>query len=293
MSRSRRHKRKKPRPTKPPELVARGLWRDGNYLVIDEKSHQFPQRCVKTNEPVDRPKDSIVFSSWGQAYTDWHDLSPDQRDDIMANGRGNLKREASRSHSVALRLPLNRRWYRILTTRIGGWLVAAGLILAFIGRMGLDSRELKPSVFLPLWYYLHLVGLALLPCGLGCIVVVNWMLAIRHISDGKIWIAGVHREYLKALPEFVPNPHILKNEMFRGSSQFWIFAALGISFVVYILFIVLEGHRRDSEYSGLILAFLIAIAVSMGIAMFGSSQMHRARRQLAKHFPSQPRRRRK
>lgn len=43
MSRRRtRRDRKLLREGKPiPAAVARGLWRDGNYLVIDEKSHRF------------------------------------------------------------------------------------------------------------------------------------------------------------------------------------------------------------------------------------------------------------
>ena len=29
-----------------------GIWRDGNEVVVDRAAHQFPMRCVQTNEPV-------------------------------------------------------------------------------------------------------------------------------------------------------------------------------------------------------------------------------------------------
>jgi hypothetical protein len=288
---SRRSRRKKKAPQPAPPVVVRGLWRDGNYLVISENSHHFPRRCVKTNEPVEKPKEFIQFATWGLSYSDLQHLSPAQRAEVL-DTRPLLGQRNVPSHSVQLRLPLNQRWQWIFRTWSGVWAIAAGAVIAIVGQLSLNSKELEPSVLLPLWRGLLVLGIGLALCGGLFLFAVNWMLSIRHMADGKIWIAGVHRDFLKPLPDYVPMRQTLEHEMFRGNWQLWTYLSLGIVFVVLILVAVAVGASRDPDYRSVIIGLLIAIAVAILLASLGSSQMHRARRQLTKLYLSKERRRR-
>jgi len=162
------------------------IWREGRLLVMHKRA-VLPEVCVRSNEPADG---TIRRRMW------WHHplvylallggLCPYVIVALL------LQKKAD------IRVPICRGCRsRRLQLRLLEWL----LVLAAAGGVVLGIRAGGTAVPLSmLGGFVLLIVVAILEGKVGCVV------RPKRITDKHVWLIGVHRDYLAALPEF-PGEH--------------------------------------------------------------------------------------
>ena len=181
-----------------PELYNRlkfdGLWRDGNLLVVT-KGIEFPDICLKTNEPTDSARISQRFS-----FTPWWIVAVVLVVFLVQIHFGLLlcillgpfvTRRAKLRYPASAHL--YRRWQ--LSRRIG-WNTAAVVAASLAGVYGAATLHKEPIAF----FLLLFAGLVIV-IGVVAKGIVGWRLKSKRITKHYIWIKGVHPDYLRRLPE--------------------------------------------------------------------------------------------
>lgn len=195
-----------------------GLSRDGQLLVVELAAHQFPSRCLKSDVPV--RSHSLVEPRTYNVVIDELDLvtglvvaSTGRSLQISRNSKGN-------NVVVPLALPLATEFQGKLKSRFGLWLVVSGILftLACLGAsFALAATD---------WFLLPFLGCVL---GIGgTILGFVWMalqtyrvVSIQRLADRKIWLRGVHPDWLARLPDYKVSPELLGRDYKRAVSSTW------------------------------------------------------------------------
>jgi hypothetical protein len=228
---------------------AYGLWRDGQWLVIDLAKHRFPRRCLKTNQPVDGPPVHATF-------TEFH-LSVNEREQFrklrVASSKAVVRTDWRNPQrlDVKLLLPLLSRYRWLLESSWipgfcwFGFVAVIASIFAMNDHLHLDSVALviiREIVF----------GLAVacFPLGIAMSLIRSWIVRKRQIVDRKIWLAGVHRDWLAPLPPFVATRALAErcSSHAFGWSLFWLLlAAIFVGLTSWRLSAAKDGYRIGRE----------------------------------------------
>lgn len=271
---------------------ANGLWRDRNYLVIDLHEHTFPARCLKSNLPVETPQESVVL--WSQSVAPLEIDRLEEHDESLDSGRVRIAHghKSGTTVEVRLQLPLHPGWRRLINWPWGNRLAAVGgLGAGFTLLAGLLATQI-PSISLPrnLWGWAIVSSLALLFLGLFLNLCLSWILPIRRIEEHKVWLGGVHRDWLQSLPQFVPSAGMLIRELEIANWKFWPLLGVGLVLVIFCFITILSVHA-DSLGRFVIAVYLIGIALTILNANSTSGHILRTRRRLEELYLSRVRRR--
>jgi hypothetical protein len=216
-----------------------GLWRDGRSLVVDLAAHAFPHRCLKTDLPLKDAAHAFVSLRTYNVIADELNLvrglvvaSTGQMLTISENSKGN-------NVLVPLGVPLAPEWQAKLKSNFGLILAVSSIVLTvllFIATMLLAFAN--NDLFI-----VPAIG-----CGLGVVGMISGfvmmtrrdssVLSIKRLADRKVWLSGVHHDWLSRLPEFRASPEFLGREIKRAeSSRWWSFATaivFGIAAIVCV-----------------------------------------------------------
>jgi len=160
-----------------------GIWRLGKQLVV-RKGAKLPDRCVKTNKPAER---------WLTRTLYWHHplfyLLIPAGVLVYAIVAILVRQKAVIDVGMSQARFGRRRW-----TIFSAWLVAlSGFGLCFAGVNGVFG-SLSPLFF---------IGGPLLAVLSGCVgAYLSAVVQPARITADYVWLKGVHRDYLNALPEF-------------------------------------------------------------------------------------------
>jgi len=279
-------------PAKAKPFAYRGLWRDGRWLVVDLQEHAFPNRCVKTNQPVEPPQPPLRLTCFSPPYLEVERLRSEHRQD------GDAKVTIIEGHKqttrvvVELKVPLNPRWQRILHTPLGTRLLwgGAALILLRLASQWLTEQLELSGEFLGLWMWVLIIPA--LAIGAFVLLFQSFILNIRRLDECKIWISGVHRDWLKPLPEFVPSQGMIERQMFAANGQLWVSIGLAIALFVLVICAANADLQRDALQALSAVLLLIAGACIV-VGNRARTRIAHLRRQKAELYPVKTRRRRR
>lgn len=263
-----------------------GLWRDGKSLVIDLAEHHLPRRCLKSNEVVELPFEPTTLTLYSPGYSELKLLQDDPR------RFARTKYEVISGHKQQTRirfelpLPLSPRWRAILLSKLGAWALwigAAMLLGTYFGWVILHSTfdwRWIPQLSLT-------VALLLLAAGAAFQFFVRWTLRVHKLFDGKIWVAGVHPQWLRRLPEFIPSKRMLTEEIQILGWSFWICTGGGLLLLILFLAARLRGSTAVEEagYRSALFTFLTAAAAALLVGNRARTQLLAEKQQLQKHYP--------
>ena len=158
------------------------VWRRGKYLIF-RKGASLPERCIKTNVPVQGPG--------LRRKVTWH--HPAVFLALLANVIVYVIIALCMRKTAKVELPVSKsanrkRQLAVAITSLG----IVGSFAAFIYGMVKDIPELG-----------SLGVLGLLGFAIYGVIFARFVVA-RKITDDFVWLTGVSREYLAELPEF---PH--------------------------------------------------------------------------------------
>ncbi len=161
-----------------------GVWRDGKLLVMD-KAATLPDRCIKTNGPVDR---------WLRRKLYWH--HPAVFLSVLAGLLIYVILALVLRKSADIQIGLsNAALARRRNAIIAGWLIglaSIGAIAFGIANYSMTAPEL--SVLLIIGSILAgLIGIVVCSQYASCV-------SPAKIDDQYVWLRGVHPDYLAQLP---------------------------------------------------------------------------------------------
>lgn len=268
-----------------------GLWQDRNFLVIDLREHHFPPRCLKSNLLCEVPKEPVALSIQSVRDDEANQLDDDA--ELTNIARVSYGHRSPTSVELRLRLPLRPVWRRLITwpwgTRIA-MLGAAGVILSFLAAF-LSSNVLGWAGA-GIWSQLILISLGTSFLGLFISRSLSWILPIRRIEEKKVWLGGIHRDFLRSLPEFVPSSQMLIRELEVANWKFWPTLATGIVFVI-LACVTIASVKPDYLGRWVIGFYLVGIAISILVANATSGHILRTRRRLEEVYLGRIRRRKR
>lgn len=156
------------------------VWRNNSTLVFN-KNALLPDRCVKCNSPADGSRLKRKLS--------WH--HPALYLLILAGFLVYviLAVALSKRATVELGLCADHIRKRRKAMLIGWLLLVTGISGAILG-IAYD------------YIMVLIVGLALVPVGLVWLVVVARVVTVKKIDDRFVWLKGINRDYLAALPPY-------------------------------------------------------------------------------------------
>ncbi|WP_254511028.1 hypothetical protein [Anatilimnocola floriformis] len=239
-----------------------GVWRDGNALVIDLAGHHFPRRCVKSNELVEPPFSLVSLTCHSPGYAELKLLQAEPRrfartKYVVTSGH----KQETRIH-FELPLPLTPRWRTIVQSKWGVrllWIGAAMLMATYAAWVLLHNSfdwEWIPQLSLA-------VSILVLICGAAVQLHQRSTLTVQKLFDGKIWIGGVHGDWLATLPPFTPSKRMLTEEVRLLSWSFWISASGGLALLLLFLINSLSSGTESAEYRNVRYALLTAAAAAL------------------------------
>lgn len=196
-----------------------GLWRDGRLLVVELAAHQFPNRCLKTDVPVRGPH-TLVEPRTYNVIGEELDLvmhlvvaSSGQVLKISRNSKGN-------NVVVPLVVPLADEMQAKVKSSFG--LILAISSILFTLACFAAIFPLAATV----WFPIPMIG-----CGLGIFGMIfgfvlmtlrsSRIVSIKRLADRKVWLRGVHPDWLARLPEYKISPELLGRDYKRAVSSTW------------------------------------------------------------------------
>lgn len=155
------------------------VWHKKSTLVFT-KDAGLPYRCVKCNAPAD---------SWLKRKLSWH--HPALYFLIFAGLLVYVIIAAilSKRATVDIGLCADHRTKRLQGIILGLLLFVGGIFAAIIG---------FASDYIAVW----IIGIVLIPVGLVWMIVAARVVAVKKIDDRFVWLNGINRDYLAALPSF-------------------------------------------------------------------------------------------
>lgn len=285
MKRPRRRSRNQTQSTNP----IQGLWRDRNFLVIDLRDHQFPPRCLKSNLPCDLPIEPVPLST--EKVTDDEADQLDEDEELTNIAHVSYGHKSRTTVELRLRLPLRPGWRRLITSPWGtriAMIGVAGVLLSLLAAFVSSNSVAQANG--SIWGLFVLVSLATTFLGLFIRLCLFWILPIRRIEEKKVWLGGVHREWLRSLPKFVPSSGMLIRELEFANWQFWPTLAMGFVFVI-LVFVTIASVTPEFLGRWVISVYLIAIGLTILFANATSGHILRTRRRLEELYLSRIRRR--
>ncbi len=224
-----------------------GLWRDGKLLVLEIGAHQFPNRCLKTDLPISGPHSLVEVRT--------QNVLPDELDlvrGLVIASTGQLLRIKENNKGNKVYAPLGVPLAPELQAKLKS---NFGLILA-LSSIGLTI------VLFTLTMILSFAGsdLAVIPL-LGCLVGIigiitgfmllmsrtSGILSVARLADRKLWLTGVHLDWLARLPEYRISLDLLGRDYKRAVKYMWM--AFGTSIVAGLAAIIctpfaVSGYQR-------------------------------------------------
>jgi len=155
------------------------VWQKGSTLVFN-KNAVLPYRCVKCNGPAD---------SWLKRKLSWH--HPALYFLIFAGLLVYVIIAAilSKRATVDIGLCNDHRSKRRSGIILGLLMLIAGIFVAIIG-------------FASEYTIVGIVGLVLVPVGIVWMIVAARLVVVKKIDDRFVWLNGINRDYLAALPSY-------------------------------------------------------------------------------------------
>jgi hypothetical protein len=234
----------------------RGLWRDEKLLVVDLADHHFPRRCLKTNQVVEQ-LEPLTLTYYGPSSAERQMLSGLQFEKVQINV---IEERKSGSRALfTLPVPLSPRLRTIWHSPWGQRLIWIGLGVLVTAFFIASWHRDFAIVFMALGMISILVGIAYL-------IAQRWTLPVHRVCEGKIWIGGVHRDWLERLPKFVPSRTMLAEEIWLLHGSLW----TCIWFGVFVLGLFLAGRfsgellNKDGHYFGGAVLTIVAVAILIG-----------------------------
>jgi hypothetical protein len=275
-----------PTDNRPGRFQFTGLWRDGKSLVIDLAEHHFLRRCLKSNEAVELPFETVMLTLHSPATAELRLLQDDPRKFARVRYTVHSGPKQHTRIKFELPLPLSPRWQAILRSR---W----GARLLFVG-----AAMLLGTYFL--WVKLHntfdwawipqlslFLSLLVLLAGGVFQLFVHQILTVGRLYDGKIWVGGVHPAWLGRLPEYIPSRRMLKEEVQLLGWSFWICASVGLFLLGLFLASRLRdtGDVKEAEYRYMRFALLTGAAAALLMGNRARTLLLGERKKLEKHYP--------
>lgn len=121
----------------------------------------------------------------------------------------------------------------------------------------------------------------------------RWTMPVHRVCEGKIWIGGVHRDWLERLPPFVPSRTMLAEEIWLLTASLWICFWVGVVFVGLLLGGNFIGALQQTEGKNLGYALLTATAVAILMGNRARMLLWTAKQKLAALDPPPVRRKRR
>lgn len=178
-------------PVAPMGPAAAGLWRQGDYLVIDKRI-QLPDICLLTNEPA-RERQSVSYQY----------LPPSVR--WLGAGFGLIGAAIAQAFAVnaTVNMPVSdtvigQRWQAAIFG-FGGAILGIAL---FVGGCVAMANKLEALGIVGM-----LAGAVALIGGIIAAVVLYKQVQSYFINETHIWISGAHADYLNRLPHW-PYEHV-------------------------------------------------------------------------------------
>ena len=189
--------------------VTPNLCRDGNWLVVPIENAVFPNRCIKTNQPVESPTYLFVTDLlWQQVQV------PESGGQQAANaaakalfgGVGGAVLDLARKRRLKYQIGLSEE-YQVKAKKRFRWglaLVVLGPILSVV--LGTILGVLTQSIFghpiVPLILGGFALGFIMMLVGIILFAISSMGILQVKRSDGRsVWFDGANREFLATLPE--------------------------------------------------------------------------------------------
>jgi len=286
-----KRRRRNSNDSSPSASRTKGLWRDRNFLVIDLHEHEFPPRCLKSNLPCEVPAEAVPL--WTQSAADREADQLDFDVGLARVAKVTYGHKSPTTVEIRLPLPLRPGWRRLITSRLGTQIAAtggAGVLLSFL--LAWLGPTLPDWAYPRIWGRMILLSLAVTFFGFFVRLCLSWILPIRRIEEKMVWLGGVHRDWLKSLPEFVPSSQMLIRELEMANWKFWLTLGVGLVFM-FLVFITIATLPEDHLGRWMISIYLVAIAIAILIANATSSHILLTRRRLEELYLSRIRRRKR
>lgn len=233
------------------DMPSVGLFRDGRSLVVDLANHQFPDRCLKTDQPISGMHTPIKLLTYNVNADELNLIrglviaSTNQMATISETNKGNnvsvlLGVPLTPSQAARLKSP----WPLLITIFFILW-----TITCFAGLFVFIEPNQTPVFFcLLLGVFAGVVGMIM-----GFVFMTlrtNRVLSIQRLADRKVWLRGVHADWLARLPVYTASTELLQRDMQRAaSSEWWSFATatvFGIAALICIP-IAIDGYFRGVD----------------------------------------------
>jgi hypothetical protein len=274
-----------------PGTVFRGLWRDGNWLVIDLHDHRFPRRCVKTNRPVEKPSEPVRLYYRPEPYSIKHWLREGGSDIYSALLRP--RQHGNRGYyPVDLLLPLSPAWRSFVTWPWGPRIAAVGVYATIASFLLIVAAGTFRWIDSSAWFWPLGLSVGLIALGFGHQVAIACLFPVKRNDEGQMWIGGVHREWLRPLPVFVPSRRALEQSIFDAKWRLWTSWGVGIFLTGMVIALGVVGATREAGARPVVLAYLVVTAIVLGIGIAASTKIKRAREQIGKNYQLPNKRRR-
>jgi hypothetical protein len=178
-----------------PQQDIAGLWRDGEFLVVDRYRHKFPLRCVMTNQPL-----------YGQPQPISLDYLPNRWAwSLLGRSIGRAIGRSLHGEQVLLAAGILPDWQRANDLRrlLGTLAVWAGALLAIPATLLQSASRVatgeRATVLAVLSAGLLLAMLCLLGGGIA-VLIYSAPLRVSTIQGGFVWLRGANASFLATLP---------------------------------------------------------------------------------------------
>jgi hypothetical protein len=236
---------------KPAEMPSVGLFRDGRLLVVDLANHQFPERCLKSDQPISGAHSLIKLLTYNVNADELNLIrglvvaSTNQLPTISETNKGN-------NVTVQLGVPLTPRqaarlkspWPLLTAIFFILWTLACGAgLFVFV-----DPNNAVIFLSLILGVFIGIFGM--IAGFVNMTLRTSRVLAIKRLADRKVWLTGAHPDWLARLPIYTASTELLQRDHQRAaSSEWWSFATailFGIAALVCIP-IATTGYVRGID----------------------------------------------
>lgn len=182
--------------------ATRGLWRDGQRLVVHRSIARLPDRCVKTNATTGKLQRIEHVFQWSPIGTGVALAA------ALATGRPSAPLTSATMETMPLSIAVSssylapKRWANFisgLTVFVGVLITLAALPIL----MKLQATD--PIMAMRMGGFVGATGIAVVVIG-GVIGLLKSgiILKVVHMTDELAWFEGAHADFLTALPVLPP-----------------------------------------------------------------------------------------